>query len=261
MFHQQRSFVSLTSMLAVSAAAGLASAEVIEFDPPEYPLGTSLVVSPDWAGSGTLFSITSLGGGDGAAQSTTSAEPAFANNRFTPDAAFLESDDTTTAGKTIDFAFDLRFDQIGSNDGFRLDHRISIGGTDSAPIISFDLFGNSRLQYNTGTSGGNNAVNVNNANLNLDDVGTTRFITVEGTMDFDAGTFDLTIDGVEQGTGLALINNPADFGQVTLQRRTSDAGALQFSLDNLSLAVPEPGSLGLAASGLALLAMRRRETR
>ncbi|MEO0586080.1 MAG: PEP-CTERM sorting domain-containing protein [Planctomycetota bacterium] len=249
-----QSTAAFLSTAAIVAVAPAASAGVITFDPPEYGLGTSLVANPDWAGAGTLTFVTSLGGGNGAAQSATTAEGAFSNNRFTPDAAFLGGDDTTTAGKTFDFSFDIRFDEIGSNDGFRLDHRIIIGGSDSAPVVAFDLFGNSRLQYRT-ASGATNAVNLNGNALNLDDVG-SRFITVEGTIDFDAGTYDLTIDGVEQGTGLSIVNGATDFGQVVIQRRTGDAGALQFSIDNLEVAVPEPGSLALASLGV--LAMLRR---
>lgn len=255
---------ALTPALALGLGLGLAaqtaSAGLVDFNPPEYPLGASLIVNPDWtnAGSGNLFTITSLGGGDGAAQSTTSAESAFSNAHFVPAAAFLGTPDTTTAGNAYDFSFQLRFDQIGGSDDFRLDHRIMIGGTDGSPIIAFDLFANSRLQYLTG-SGSQNAVNVNGNALNLDDVGNTRFISVEGVIDVDAGTYDLTIDGVEQGTGLGLVNTPADFGQVTLQRRTGEADALQFSLDNLEIGlVPEPGTLGLAAIGSGLLMLRRR---
>ncbi|MEM9753427.1 MAG: PEP-CTERM sorting domain-containing protein [Planctomycetota bacterium] len=238
------------------ACAGPAAAGLITFDPADgYALGTSLVVNPDWAGNGSLYSITSLGSGNGAAQSVpTVTGSAFANNRFSPDAAFLGDTDTTTAGKTYDFSFDIRFDAIGSVDGFRLDHRIAIGGTDGSPMVAFDLFGNSRLQYRT-ASGATNAVNINGNSLNLDDTG-GRFVTVEGTIDIDAGTYDLVIDGVSQGTGLGLINTPSDFGQVTLQWRTNDAGALQYSLDNLEIAVPEPGSLALL--GLGGLAMLRR---
>ena len=245
----------------VAAAAAPASAGVITFDTADgYNLGTSLVGQPSgggptWAGNGSLYTITSRGGADGAAQSTTTANPAFANNRFVPDAAFLGDTDTSTAGKMYDFSFDLRFDQIGSVDGFRLDHRINIGGSDGGPIVSFQLFGNSRLQYFNGT-GYSNAQNVNGASLNLDDVGSSRFITVEGAIDIAAATYDLTIDGVQQGTGLGLFSTPSEFGQVTLQLRTNDAGALQYSLDNVSIAVPEPGTLALA--GLGSLALLRR---
>ncbi|MEM1027014.1 MAG: PEP-CTERM sorting domain-containing protein [Planctomycetota bacterium] len=250
----------LISCVIGSASAllfGSASAGIITFDPADgYALGTSLVVNPDWAGNGSLYTITSLGGGNGAAQSVpTVTGSSFANNRFVPDAAFLGDTSTTTAGKTYDFSFDIRFDAIGSVDGFRLDHRIAIGGSDSAPMIAFDLFGNSRLQYLSST-GASNAVNINGNSLNLDDTG-GRFITVEGTIDIDAGTYDLIIDGVSQGLGLGVLNTPTDFGQVTLQWRTNDAGALQYSLDNLSLAIPEPGSFALlGVGGLALLRRR-----
>jgi hypothetical protein len=249
--------LAATAALTVSAAA---SAGTVTFDVADgYNLGTSLVANADWAGNGSLYSITSLGGGDGAAQANPGVSgSSFANNRFEPDAAFLGTADTTTADTIYNFGFDLRFDTIGSVDDFRLDHRINIGGSDSAPMVSFQLFGNSRLQY-VDTSGYTNAVNVNGASLNLDDTG-GRFVPVEGIIDINDGTYDLVIDGVPQATDIPLANVPTDFGQVTLQWRTNDAGALGYSLDNLQITgapIPEPASLGLlAAAGLGLIRRR-----
>jgi hypothetical protein len=253
------------SSVCVLAIASVASAKTVSFDESDgYVLGTSLVDQPgvggpDWKGNGSLYTVTSLGGGNGAAQFNTSVEnSAFANNRFVPDADFLGTTDTTTADKLYAFGFDLRFDSIGSNDGFRLDHRINIGGTDSAPMVRFQLFGNSRLQYNDGTAD-ISAQNINGASLNLDDTG-GRFVPVEGIIDINAGTYDLIVDGVPQGTDLALANIPADFGQVTLQLRTNDAGALGYSLDNLQIdgtVIPEPAS-ATALGLVGLVAMRRR---
>ncbi|MEM9754246.1 MAG: hypothetical protein AAF916_12815, partial [Planctomycetota bacterium] len=146
--------------LAISLAAALpATSGIITFDPVDgYALGTSLVVSSDWSGNGALYSITSLGGGNGAALSGSTPQGAFSKNTFTPDAAFLGDTDTLTAGKTYDFSFDLRNDSTGSLSDFGQPHRIRFGGTDGSPIVSFEVFNNGRLQI-----GGTNAVNTNNA--------------------------------------------------------------------------------------------------
>ncbi|MEM6854604.1 MAG: PEP-CTERM sorting domain-containing protein [Planctomycetota bacterium] len=238
--------------------AGVGSAGVITFDPADgYALGSSLVANSDWAGNGTLYSITSLGGGNGAAQSAAVDQANFANNRFMPDAAFLGAADTSTAGMTYDYSFQLRNDNVASADSFGVAHRIRIGGTDSAPIIQFQIFDNGVIQYNDGGT----SISVNNVNgnrLDLDDIG-SRFITIEGTIDFTAGTYDVTVDGVSQGTGLSLVNNPTDFGQVTLQWGSSSSAPdyRQISIDNLEIAVPEPGSLGLLALGGAMMLRRK----
>ncbi|MEM7577835.1 MAG: PEP-CTERM sorting domain-containing protein [Planctomycetota bacterium] len=217
-------------VLPVTASAG-----TITFDPADgYALGTSLVVNPNWAGAGTNYFIASLGDGNGGAQSAAVNQGNFSNNRFVPDAAFLGSETLDTVG-LLDFSFDLRNDQPATADDFGVAHRVRLGGTDAAPIVQFQVFDNGVLQYNDGGT----AISVNNINavrLDLDDLG-ERFITIEGRIDFDAGTYDLTVDGVEQGTGLSLVNDPEQFGQVTLQWGPSESAPdyRQITLDNLTL--------------------------
>ncbi len=254
--------IATSAALLVTATA---QADIVTFDTVDgYDLGISLVGQPgdggpDWAGNGSLYSIASLGAGAGAAQYNTGVTgSAFANNRFVPDAAFLGTADTSTADTIYSFGFDLRFDSIGSVDDFRLDHRINIGGTDGAPIVSFQLFGNSRLQYFSG-AGYSNAVNINGNSLNLDDTG-ARFVSIDGVIDINDGTYDLVVDGVPQATDIPLANNPVQFGQVTLQLRTDDAGALGYSLDNLQISgtpVPEPTAVAVMGL-LGLTTLRRR---
>jgi hypothetical protein len=249
------------SLVAAVAAATPALAGVVTFDPADgYDLGTSLVAQSDWAGNGSLYSITSLGGGNGAAQSAATNQANFANNRFTPSAAFLGTPTTDTANTVYDFSLQLRNDQAATEDGFGVAHRIRIGGTDSAPIIQFQVFDNGVLQYNDGGSSVS-VNNVNNARLDLDDT-TGRFLMIEGSIDFSDSTYDLTVDGVQQGTDLALVNSPSQFGQVTLQWGPSNSSPAyrQISLDNLSLSgsvIPEPGSLA-AVGLLGLVGLRRR---
>ena len=250
-------------LAALTALTGLGSATahagVITFDPADgYALGSSLVASPDWAGNGALYSITSLGGGDGAAQSASTNQASFANNRFTPDAAFLGDTATDTAGRVYDFSFQLRNDAAGTDDSFGVAHRIRIGGTDSAPIVQFQVFDNGVLQYSDGSTS-TSVNNVNGNRLDLDDT-TGRFLDVVGTLDFNTGTWDLSVDGVSQGTGLAFLNTPSDFGQVTLQwgPSSSTPDYRQITIDDLAIAaIPEPASLVLAAAGGLLLFRRR----
>ncbi|MEM7682088.1 MAG: PEP-CTERM sorting domain-containing protein [Planctomycetota bacterium] len=233
---QSRNFLAATIGAGLLGLAGPASAGTITFDPIDgYFLGTSLVNGPGFAGNGSLYSITSLGGGNGAAQSSAVPQSAFANNRFTPDAAFLGTPNTLTAGNVYSFSFDLRPDAAATNDDFGLAHRIRIGGTDSTPIIDFQIFDNGRFQYWNGT-GYSNALNVNAVNFDLDDAA-GRFIPVEGTIDFNTGTYDLSFDGVAQASGLTLLSTPTDFGQVTFQWGPSGSTPdyRQISIDNLSL--------------------------
>ncbi|QDU70549.1 hypothetical protein [Mucisphaera calidilacus] len=243
-----------TALATVGACLALgsnASAGLVTFDPVDwYFLGTSLVVHPEWAGEGTLYSIVSLGNDNGAAQSAATNQTNFANNRFTPDAAFLGTDDTTTAGNLYKFAFQLRNDQQASTDGtddqWGLAHRIRIGGTDSVPIVQFQIFDNGRVQYNDG-GGSVNAVSESGNNFDLDDA-TGRFIDVEGYIDIDAGTYQISFDGVLQGTDLGLYSNPSDFGQVTFQWGPSNSAPdyRQISIDNLEIAAVDdlPGLAG-----------------
>ncbi|MEM1027015.1 MAG: PEP-CTERM sorting domain-containing protein [Planctomycetota bacterium] len=245
---------TLIAAVHVAALSLAASAGTVTFDPDDgYFLGTSIVDNftlspddPDWVGSGQNFSITSLGTdgegvANGGAQSAATNQTNFSNVRFTPSATFLGLDSTATTGQ-LDFSFDLRNDRPASADlddnpenDFGLAHRIRLGGTDSAPIIQFQIFDNGRLQYNDGGSS-LNTLNVNAVPLDLDDL-ELRFITVEGTIDFDTGLYDLTVDGVEQGSGLGLINDPDQFGQVTLQWGPSNSAPdyRQITLDNLTL--------------------------
>ncbi|MEM9753428.1 MAG: PEP-CTERM sorting domain-containing protein [Planctomycetota bacterium] len=247
-------FPAATLVLALPFSA---NAGTITFNPDQgYFLGSSLVDNftlnsddPDWVGSGENYSITSLGPDDmgnpnGGAQSAGTNQTNFSNIRFTPTAGFLGLDTTDTVGQ-LDFSFDLRNDQAATNDDFGLAHRIRLGGTDSAPIIQFQIFDNGRVQYNDGASA-LNTLNVNSVPLDLDDLG-ARFITVEGTLDFDTATYDLTIDGIDQGSSLGFVNDPDQFGQVTLQWGPSESAPdyRQITLDNLTL------EKAIAASGLA----------
>jgi hypothetical protein len=230
------------SALALAVAASPAIADTITFDPADgYNLGTSLVANSDWAGNGALYSITSLGGGDGAALSAATPQTPFANNRFTPDASFLGTATTDTAGQAYDFGFLLGSPQAATDTGFGLAHRIRIGGTDGAPIVDFQIFDNGRLQYYSGPGTGvtgngfSNVVNVNGNNLILDDLG-GRNAPLEGRIDFDNNTYELSFDGVVQGT-FPLLNTPGTFGQVTLQWGTSASTPdyRQILIDDLSI--------------------------
>ncbi|MEM8494689.1 MAG: hypothetical protein AAF663_04815, partial [Planctomycetota bacterium] len=242
----------------------LANAGTVTFNPDDgYFLGTSIVDDfqldsddADWVGQGENYSITSLGpdefgNANGAAQSQAVNLINFSNVRFTPTAGFLGLDSTSTVGQ-LDYSFQLRNDTQPSTDlddepgnDFGVAHRIRIGGTDGDPIIQFQLFDNGRVQFNDGSES-LNVLNVNSVNLDLDDLG-ARFITFEGTMDFDAGTYDLTVDGVQQASDLTFINDPDQFGQVTLQWGSSNSAPdyRQITIDNLTL------EKAIAASGLA----------
>ena len=231
-------FTSTTLAAAAASAlvASTATAGTVTFDPADgYALGTSLVANPNWAGNGTLYTIASLGGDDGAAQSADTNQTNFANNRFTPSAEFLGTDTTDTAGQSYDFSFELRNDQAATDDGFGVAHRVRIGGTDSAPVIQFQIFDNGVVQYNDGGTSVS-VVNVNGARFDLDDA-TGRFLTVAGTIDFADGTYDLSFDGVEQGEDLGLVNAPDQFGQITLQWGPSNSAPdyRQISIDDLSI--------------------------
>ncbi len=250
----RRSMPLVATASLVAALPQLAAAGTVTFDPADgYFLGSSLVNNfpltaddPDWVGAGENYSITSLGPDEfgeprGAAQSAATNQINFSNIRFTPTAGFLGLPTTDTVGQ-LDFSFDLRNDQQASADldsdpanDFGVAHRVRLGGTDSAPIIQFQIFDNGRLQYNNGGTTVN-TLNINGVNLDLDDLG-ARFITVEGTIDFDSATYDLTVDGVTQGSGLNIMNAPAQFGQVTLQWGPSNSAPLyrQITLDNLTL--------------------------
>jgi hypothetical protein len=230
-----------TSLL-LAVAATPAMAGTVTFDPADgYDLGTSLVTSPDWAGNGSLYTITSLGGGNGAALSAGEPRTAFANNRFTPTADFLGTPTTDTAGNAYDFSFLLGSPQPATDTGFGLAHRIRIGGSDGAPIVDFQIFDNGRLQYFSGPGTGvvgngfSNVVNVNGNNLILDDLA-GRNAPLEGRIDFDNNTYELSFDGVVQGT-FPLLNTPSTFGQVTLQWGTSASTPdyRQILIDDLAI--------------------------
>ncbi len=232
-----------TSLIAATAlVASPALADTITFNPADgYALGTSLVSNPDWAGNGNLYSITSLGDGNGAAQSSGVDQADFSNNRFTPSASFLGTATTDTAGQSYDFGFLLTSTQAATDDGFGLAHRIRIGGTDGAPIVDFQIFDNGRLQYFSGPGTGvvgngfSNVVNENGNNLILDDLG-GRLAPLEGRMDFTNNTYELSFDGVVQGT-FPLLNTPSTFGQVTLQwvTSTSTPDYRQIVIDDLAI--------------------------
>jgi len=252
--------------LILALAASPAVADTVTFDPADgYNLGTSLVTNPNWAGNGNLYSITSLGGGDGAALSAATPQTPFANNRFTPSAGFLGTATTDTAGNAYDFGFLLGSPQAATDTGFGLAHRIRIGGTDGAPIVDFQIFDNGRLQYfsgpGTGVTGNgfSNVVNVNGNNLILDDL-MGRNAPLEGRIDFDNNTYELSFDGVVQGT-FPLLNTPSTFGQVTLQWGTSastpdyrqiliDDLAIDFDEDRLPGDANGDGTVDLADFGL-----------
>ena len=226
--------------MAVAAAPAATRAGTVTFnDETGFDAGTSLVSHADWAGDGRLWQVVPRGGGDFAIQSSADDQTPYANNRFTPDAGFLNAPSTAARG-TFRFAVDLRNDRPASADGFGIAHRIRVGGTDSEPIIQFEIFDNGVVQFNDG----DRSVSVMRADggrLDLDDLG-DRFITLASVIDFASGTHRVTADGVPQtgadgNSDLRLRNTPDDFGQITLQWGASDSAPdhRRVSLDNLTI--------------------------
>ena len=267
MLRLHSSRVTLLASLTCMGVTASASAGVISFDPDDgYPLGTSLAGkpvggSPQWAGDGSLWTITSLGNGGGAAQSDATSPTAFGSTRFTRDAGFLGG--STDASGQYSYGFQIRNDAAPDSEDFAVAHRIYLAQGNGGTAIRINVFDNGRLQLATG-SGTVNVVNGNGANFDLDDAG-GRFIDVSGVIDFDTDTYTLSFDGVQQtfnGSADLAFNavGQTDFGQFNLQQGGStDANARQISIDNLGAAVPEPGSLALLSlGGLALL---RRQSR
>ncbi|MEM8494688.1 MAG: PEP-CTERM sorting domain-containing protein [Planctomycetota bacterium] len=260
----KRTTLSLITCVSMATGAGTASAGIITFDPADgYALGSSLVTGPGWSGNGSLFSITSLSGGNGAAQSQNVNAP-FNENRFTPDAAFLGG--STAATGQYEYSFDLRSDSAPASEDFSTAFILRIGqdvtGT-TGDAIRLNIFDNGRMQLVSGGSSINIAAASGN-NFDLDDAA-GRFIPVEGVIDFDTNTYTMDFDGVTQTAAGGSVNIPFsstgqdEFGRFLLAfGNSADDPHRGITIDNLSAAVPEPGSLALFGLGGVAMLVRRR---
>ncbi|MGF1633286.1 MAG: endo-1,4-beta-xylanase [Phycisphaerae bacterium] len=238
---------ALPAALAVSTFAATfaptqASAGVVTFDPADgYRTNAALSdqpadgSGPTWRGT-PLATVIDLGDGNGAAQTVTESMPAFASLRLNPG---LE------AAGSVPFAFKLRPDAPPSTEDFDGAWFIRIGhdedGEAKGNAVRIGIFDNGVVQTENQAGGGTvKMLDADGKQVDLDDHA-GRFIPVEGVIDFDAGTYTLSFDGVPQ-----TFNGSADlpfaaagqdaFGTVSLNKWSSqDPVARQITIDDLKL--------------------------
>jgi GH35 family endo-1,4-beta-xylanase len=269
----------LRSLLAATLLASPALAATASFDPDDgYNLGRSISgqpnAGPQWAGSGELFTVVPADGG-GAAQSAATDVSNFANLRLVPPGL-------QAAGK-VPFSLKIRSDTPPTSEDFSGAWFVRIGhdadGEQQGDAVRIGIFDNGIVQ--TENQSGGDTVRMLDAQgdaVDLDDH-TGRFLPIEGVIDFDAGTYTLSFDGVPQ----TLDGNPNlpfaatghdAFGMISLNAWNSDdPQARQITIDDLSVgdaeaadvvgeaprqapvpaARPRPAGEGLPAGGRSIL--------
>jgi GH35 family endo-1,4-beta-xylanase len=228
-------------LAATLAAATPLLAQTASFDPDNgYNVGRSLANQPDgqpkWQGSGELFTVVPEGDG-GAAQSAATDQPNFSNLRLVP--AGVE------AKGQVPFSLKLRGDAPPTSKDFAGAWFIRIGhddeGNATGNAVRIGIFDNGIVQTENQAGGGTTRMlDADGDAIDLDDL-QGRFVTIEGVINFDAETYTLSFDGVEQtfngSTDLPFAQAGQDaFGMVSLNSWNSDdPQSRQISIDDLTV--------------------------
>jgi hypothetical protein len=271
----------LTLTLASATAAAMlsvpATAATVDFEDPAYTVGTSISGKADpnfndtWAGG-----LGSTVGFDGTAASPTNrfyqtptadsddSGSSLGNNRIFPDAAALGG--SNAASGTYEYSFGVRAEsaQTSFSDFAPVaDIRIA-QASNGSQTTRFLLYSNGLIQVLGdgvdffATTTGNPADG--GSRFDLDD-STDRFVTISGTLDYDNDQFTVSVDGVAQNNGNPLTFRSGsgatydDVGAVWIEAQ-NQAQYRSYQVDDISLAIPEPASLGLLGLGGLLLAAR-----
>jgi hypothetical protein len=251
----------------------------MDFEDAVYTIGTSISgkADPDfqatWQGG-----LPSLVGFDGPAATPTNKfyqfptadtsdnGSSFGSVRITPTAAALGGSDA--ASGSYDFSFGVRAaSQQAGFTAFTPVADIRLGQDSTGDQAArFLLYSNGLIQVLGGgadffvTTTGNPADSGSRFDL---DNSTDRFVTIAGTLNYDTKQFTLSVDGTAQNNGNALNFRSGtsatydSFGAVWTEG-LNQAEYRAYQLDDISVAVPEPGSLVLTSLGALLLASRRR---
>ncbi len=240
----------LTPLLAAAALYGPAASGAIVFSedfesdtPDTQPAGPDVNGDPYVITSGTNTSVLVRDDGAiGAAEANQYLQILDASTAFS--AVFGAG---AEAGSGGDLALQLDFSEPtgGGNGGFNL----RLGSANANASAGPDLF------FNNGTLLVNNGSSV--PTLGTYSLDTTHSLLL--SIDDDANTYDVTLDGVLIGDDVTF-RNAVTISDLFFQ--VSSGNQQTFNVDNLvlsdSAAIPEPASLALLGLGGLLLMGRRR---